>query len=175
MNWINIIDTAVKIGLGAAIAGVFGYILAKQNHMRDAEKAYTEKRREFLAEVVDNLNEFHKTFLKFRGRYQDHIIRRDAQKGDTPEQIDELRRCEDSFTHGFEQLTDAQGYVLAIGEVELYNAFISYTNTISDANDQLYVGNSSITENDIVQINTKVRKAREDTLLKVAVAFKKAT
>ncbi len=173
MDWINVADTAIKIGLGAVVAGTFGYVLAKRNAKTEAEKVYTDKRRELLSKVVDILNAFHKTYTNFRARYHDHILRRDAKQVDTKAELDELAKYELSFTYSFDQLIDAQGYILSIGEIELYDALGSYTKILIDALEKFEIGNLTIAESDITQINANVLKARENTFLKLSVAYKR--
>lgn len=58
MDWINIIDTAVKIGLGALISAVATFVITKQthNHQINAEKRL--KRNELLDTIVVSIDDY---------------------------------------------------------------------------------------------------------------------
>ena len=38
MEWIEVTDTAIKIGLGAAITGVTAYFIASRSHQHEFER-----------------------------------------------------------------------------------------------------------------------------------------
>ncbi len=54
MTLIEVLDTAVKIGLGAAISGIAAYLLARDSHTRDLEKVKYIRRQEALEMMADN-------------------------------------------------------------------------------------------------------------------------
>ena len=56
MTWIEVADSAIKIGLGALIAGVFGYLTHYSTHKHSSMKEKAALKRlgvERVAEVVD--------------------------------------------------------------------------------------------------------------------------
>jgi len=51
MEIIDVIDTAVKIGLGATITGIATYIITNINHKNELEKQHTNENKELLKEI----------------------------------------------------------------------------------------------------------------------------
>lgn len=50
-DWYNLADTALKIGLGALIAGFFTYINNKSNHSQENKKLKFELKKNILIEI----------------------------------------------------------------------------------------------------------------------------
>ena len=53
-EWIDIADTALKIGLGALISGVSTYKVSSLNHKKEVEKALIEKKINILEEISES-------------------------------------------------------------------------------------------------------------------------
>ncbi|MCF7353330.1 hypothetical protein [Vibrio sp. CK2-1] len=51
---VNVVDTAVKIGLGAIISGVFTYLGLKLSHRSDKEKFMLEHKTKLLEKIADD-------------------------------------------------------------------------------------------------------------------------
>ena len=54
----TLLDTAVKIGLGAAIAAVSAYIVTKLRHRQAVEQAAVRRRLELIEEITAGVSEF---------------------------------------------------------------------------------------------------------------------
>ena len=50
---IQVLDTAIKIGLGALIAGVSGYLVLIRNQQGQKESEYREEKRKYISEVLE--------------------------------------------------------------------------------------------------------------------------
>jgi hypothetical protein len=74
MEIIEVIDTAVKVGLGAAISGFTTYAISLRNHKSEKMKEETRKRVEMLTfslESIDNyLNCLYRCFSTVNGIHQ---------------------------------------------------------------------------------------------------------
>jgi hypothetical protein len=60
MEWIEIADTATKIGLGAAISGISAYLIAGQTHKNDINKEAFKKRTGLIENVAQPIDPFAK-------------------------------------------------------------------------------------------------------------------
>ena len=65
MTTLDIIDTAVKIGLGAAIAAVATYVNDRATFRRDLRKQEVQRRLELVERIVKHLDEFNLPFLDY--------------------------------------------------------------------------------------------------------------
>lgn len=65
MELLSIVDTAVKIGLGALISGVATYWVTKLNHENDIAKTKIKRQRELLEDIAGQTEEFSNAVLKY--------------------------------------------------------------------------------------------------------------
>ena len=64
-EWVDIADTAVKIGLGALITGVFTYLGIKFSHKSERNKFMLEHKTKLLEQVADNVEEYFKSWSNY--------------------------------------------------------------------------------------------------------------
>ena len=57
MDWIDVIDSAVKIGLGAAISGIGALLLTRDTHAREMQKIAHVRRLDSLEQVSEKAEE----------------------------------------------------------------------------------------------------------------------
>lgn len=57
-SWIEVADTAVKIGLGALITGASAYLLARENHTNSVRRDMTAKRVSILEAACASAEEY---------------------------------------------------------------------------------------------------------------------
>ena len=53
-----VVDTAIKIGLGALIAGTFAYLVTKLQHRQAVEQAAVRRRLELIEDITAGVSEF---------------------------------------------------------------------------------------------------------------------
>ncbi|HEY2396417.1 MAG TPA: hypothetical protein VGH81_10635 [Rudaea sp.] len=56
MEWIDVVDSAIKIGLGAAITGVATSLAAKRSHDREIDKARLTRKLDTIEQIAVNAN-----------------------------------------------------------------------------------------------------------------------
>lgn len=61
-TYFDLIDTAIKIGLGATITGLSTYFLAKRNHTEEEKKLRKEDTRNLIKEVAEKLESVESSF-----------------------------------------------------------------------------------------------------------------
>jgi hypothetical protein len=59
---LDVVDTAVKIGLGALIASMGTHLLAARNHKSEIKKAFNEEQRAIIKEIATTLEEVESQF-----------------------------------------------------------------------------------------------------------------
>lgn len=64
-TWIEIADTAIKIGLGAAISGVSAFLINRQSHNKSLEKENFSRNKETLESVTLSIEELTHALLKY--------------------------------------------------------------------------------------------------------------
>lgn len=53
LTLINVIDTSVKIGLGALITAVSGYLILRQTQKGQIKSEYREEKRKYIGELLE--------------------------------------------------------------------------------------------------------------------------
>lgn len=116
MEWINIASDAVKIGMGALIAGMFGYLVALTNTSAETKKLHITKKQLQLDKVIEILNSFHKNYAHYRANVRNYTVSSDglSTSNFSEEAIDQQR---EKFRSAFDSFVDAESYVLSIGSI----------------------------------------------------------
>ncbi|WP_429234944.1 hypothetical protein [Aeromonas salmonicida] len=63
-EWLEVVDTAIKIGLGALITGGFTYLGIKKNHQSERSKFIREHKIKILEEVSSDLDKYFHSLLR---------------------------------------------------------------------------------------------------------------
>lgn len=64
MTWPDVVDTAVKIGLGGLVAGVSAYFIARRSHTHDLKKERLRRIQDGLEEVSREFEKAHVHFIE---------------------------------------------------------------------------------------------------------------
>ena len=62
---LDVLDTAVKIGLGAAIAGISSYLVARVDRRKVLDKETLDRQVQIVREVATKVDDFHSTMLDY--------------------------------------------------------------------------------------------------------------
>ena len=113
MTWIEVVDSAVKIGLGALIAGVIAFLLSSTQHRNELKKAKVDREFEMLKEVAEKAENFNQTALKYWSLSSDW--RRRLAIDNSIEKPIELSIAQNDFFDSFKELTKAESLLLLFG------------------------------------------------------------
>ena len=113
MTWIEVFDSAVKIGLGALIAGVIAFLLSSTQHRNELKKAKVDREFEMLKEVAEKAENFNQTALKYWSLSSDW--RRRLAIDSSIEKPIELSIAQNDFFDSFKELTKAESLLLLFG------------------------------------------------------------
>jgi hypothetical protein len=126
MTPIDVLDSAVKIGLGALISGLAAYWIAKTNHNKTLERERTQRRCDLLEVIAQQVSAFNQIALKHRAYIAnwDKFTAATEQMTDTTKK--ELLELAERLTDARRELTDAEGKLLLIGEVKCQRLLKEY-------------------------------------------------
>ena len=167
MNWIDVVDSAVKIGLGGAIAGFFGYVIARFNHSREESRALRVRRHKFLDDAIVSLNDFHRTYRLYHARRYDMA----SGESTTTEEAAELVEIYSRFTDIFMNFVDVEAYVLAADEAGLHTQVIEYRKIVEGFQWDYSPEDSEVTTEQISELDAKIAKARHQLLGQIGKAY----
>jgi hypothetical protein len=121
---IDVVDSAVKIGLGALIAGVFSYITARSTQKRGEQAEYGKRRRDLLEKVLTMLNDFDRTYRNQKALYDTFCAAESAAERETIRK--EFDSLDELLWVAFEKFADVSGCLLILGETDADAALDEY-------------------------------------------------
>lgn len=68
MTWVDVIDSVVKIGLGAVIGGLFSVVALRMNYRNEKDKERRARKIKMVEEAVDQAEKFFNTHANFISR-----------------------------------------------------------------------------------------------------------
>jgi hypothetical protein len=165
---IEIVDTAIKISLGALISGVAAYLIARLNHNKDIEKAQANRRRELLEGIAEQVERFNYFYLKYGA-----LTKERAEYERENEQMPQFRSSQwhESYLELadiFKELTSAEAKLLLIGELECQKLLREYGNYVNEFRSESFKGGNRLamtTASRFEEYRIKIRDKRE-TLFK---------
>jgi len=138
---LEVVDTSVKIGLGALISGAAAYWLAKLNHNRQVQKERATHRRELLETVADSVQKYYHAAAKQRSFVEFVVRMNNAGVSPTENHFSELARNEADLVDKLGELTSAEAKLLLLNETTAHsllrqlheNVFIYSTDYLKQA------------------------------------------
>ena len=112
---LEIIDTAVKIGLGALITGIATYVITALNHDKDLEKQSIRRRRELLEQVSSQIERFWNSYRRYYLVSLEAIHRANGNEGVPGVLRDEYEAKKKEVMEATDSLSSAQSSLLLLG------------------------------------------------------------
>ncbi len=115
MTYIDILDSAVKIGLGAIIASVFALALSSKQHSAELQKLKIAREFEILKQVSEQAELFTQALLHFWASGMEFHL--ELSKAQPPSDHIENRFAESrhEFYMAFKELTSSESKLMLIG------------------------------------------------------------
>ncbi|MCH9705776.1 MAG: hypothetical protein K0U15_06615 [Proteobacteria bacterium] len=159
---IDVVDTAIKIGLGALISGVTTYFLTKNTHSNDKKKSLIEKRVSVLEFSTENIDPYFHALSEFMARV-DGILRAGEKPGKKTDEDWELLNIIE-FDNDLVKSRAARGVAMSrlrlIGGKDIIRK-LSKIAIIEDELRQQVIFNKTIpTNQQLVDYNNRIREEK---------------
>lgn len=152
----SLIDTLLKVGLGALIAGLslwFG-----QKRLAFTGSAKPNRRMEIFESVSGDVGNVNHIFAK----YSSLVIESTRFGNRWPAaRKEELEQVNNELVEEFRKMAGAEDKLLMIGEKALEKTLRLYGAKIAQFRKQVYVGRQDISEQEIVQLKQEIAQLRE--------------
>lgn len=162
LTWIDVVDTAVKIGLSGVIAAVGGYLLAKRSQKHEFAKEYFRRRQDVIERVSAEFSTVHMAFFNICIDYSslvDFIHTRMPVADATRDRYYKYIR---EIGDNLRQMHVLEGQLLVAGAEDATNAMRQYRLHATDINDMLKLEEPTKTREE-VQAATEELGRRRDT------------
>jgi hypothetical protein len=168
---LDIVDTAVKIGLGALISGIATYGVTKLNHDKEIVKSKLKRQRELLEEIAAQTEEFSNTVLKYWAYMVEHVryVERNKQ---APEDLEQ--RIESAAKELFEKyshLASAEGKLILLGSIQSQELIRDYGEFVKEFRRKAWQGNKNLTETELDDYRSKILSKRKALYQELRAAY----
>ena len=130
MTFLDVLDSAVKIGLGALIAGASAILLSRSQHHRELTRARIDREFEILKDVAEQTERFTQAALKYWALAADAHRARRQEKPLSERKAANLAEINDAMFNIFHELTSSEAKLLLLGKRDAQRASRSYGETI---------------------------------------------
>lgn len=152
----QILDTSIKVGLGALICGFCVWLSNKRPGEPTLKRNH--RRLEILESVSLDVGNINHLFAK----YSSLVIESIHYQGRWPQaRRDELQKVNAELVKEFRKMAHAEANLLMLGEKNLETTLRLYGAKIAHFRKQVYTGRQDITEQEVINLKQDIAKLRE--------------
>lgn len=170
---LDIVDTAVKIGLGALISGLATYGVTKLNHDKDIEKSKSKRQRELLEEIASQTEEFSNIVLKYWAYMVEHVryVEREIEVSeDLKSRIENAAR---ELFEKFSKLSSAEGKLILLGANKAQELIREYGDYVKEFRRKVWQGNFNLTETELESYRSEILSKRKALYQELRSSYEK--
>jgi len=172
MTLLEVIDSAVKIGLGALIAGVSALFLSRSQHNRDLSRAKSDREFEILKDVAEQTERFTQAALRHWALATDaHRLRR-QEKPLSERKEANLAESNDTLFNIFHELTSSEAKLLLLGKRDAQRALRSYGEMVIAFRRSAMNDSEIMSDPAIDTWRTNILKTREHLLDELHICYR---
>jgi hypothetical protein len=172
--WIDVVDTAVKIGLGAAISGVTAFFIAKQSHDKSVEKEYLQKKVSVLEDVTSDIEEIVHVVFRFYSVILDWTRTLEHGNNNTEEKDKSIKELRAEIFDLFKGLTVAEGRLLLMGCKEQQVAVRNFGQLLSEFYSSSSRANAGLNSEDLKAWRLRILEERDNLYKVLGDAYRNA-
>ena len=156
----QLVDTSVKVGIGALIAGISAWLMARRNNYGAgvSENVRVTKRIATLESVSAEIGNITHIFAKYSALAIESVRFGNRWPQARKQELDSVNL---ELVAEFKKLSDAESKLLMLGEKSLERTLRLYAAKISHFRRQVYVGRKDISSQEIADIKQDINKLRE--------------
>jgi len=159
---IDVLDTAVKIGLGALISATATYLHSKYKDKADSAKEYEKRHRSLLEQVAEQAEQLNHVYLKYWALVIEWVRYNKNDKEWPEERRSELEVTKNELFVSFGALTSAESKLLLVGENKAYLKLRELGDAVVQFRRSFYVDKNSLTESELDKKKSEIRELREE-------------
>ena len=126
LTLISVLDTAVKIGLGAIITAVSGYLMLRQSQKGQVKTEFREEKRKYIGELLEAIGYASGRSLDYWSYINDRQINISAGNK-MPDDIQiKLNESNRKFHASFEKITLLEGKYFVVAGESKYRELVEY-------------------------------------------------
>lgn len=154
----QLIDTSIKVGLGAIITGMLFWLIQFRRHTPPIEDPAQNRKIQLLEQISADVGAVSHVFSKYSA-----LIIESTRYGERwpMARKNELSDLNKELVAEFKKLADAEATLLMLGEKSMEKALRFYGAKIAIFRKEVYVGRQDISQEDITKIKSEINGFRE--------------
>lgn len=171
----EVIDTAVKVGLGALISGLTTYWVTKAKTKDELRKERLQRHQALLEQAAGQIEDSSHTFLRYWALVTEWV--RNSKKGVEllPQRREELERTKQTYFDCFKEMASAESKLLLLGHTEAHGLLREYGELAVDFRRKAVDGNNDLTEEVMEQFRRQLLHARARLFGALSAIYRKET
>lgn len=156
--FIEILDTSLKVALGALLAGITTWWVTRRNAIVGSQSHKENRRLSILEEISSQVGQVTHIFAKYSSLAAESV--QFGERWPLPRK-QEFEAISAELVREFKRLADAEAKLLMLGENNLERALRLYGSQIAVFRKQVYVGRADISLEQVSALKQEVARARE--------------
>ncbi|MFT4776030.1 MAG: hypothetical protein ACI9B7_000400 [Oleispira sp.] len=169
---IEVIDTAIKIGLGGLIGFIGTYTVTKLNHNHDSNKDKSKRHFDALEQVASHIEEFSHVALKYWALVVERVRVENDGKTWPKERSDQLDIVKAEYFSEAKNVTVAESKLLLLGLNKASEKLGAYTEFLKVLRRKYYVGKSGLTEKEMDEVREELLRLRQEFFSELSISYK---
>ncbi|EAX2647736.1 hypothetical protein I8L27_003544 [Salmonella enterica] len=173
-TWVEVVDTAVKIGLGGIITLTGTFIISRMNHKHEFNKDKSRRYYDCLEVVSEQIEDMTHVSLRYWALVIEWVRNNEQYGlGLTEKRQEELNKTKSDLFDQFKNLTVAESKLLLLGLTESSLFLRDYGDYLKEMRRNYYDGKPNIKESDMEEVRTTLLRKREDLFKSLSSDYKK--
>jgi hypothetical protein len=172
LTWIDVVDTAVKIGLSGIIVAIGGYMLAKRSQRHEFDKEYFRRRQDVIERVSAEFSAVHMAFFNICIDYTSLIDYINTGLPVADATRDRYYKYVREIGDNLRQMHVLEGQLLVAGAEDAINSMRQYRLHATDINDMLKLEEPTRTKEEVQAATEELGRRRDAFFHALSKAFK---
>jgi hypothetical protein len=168
MTTIEVIDTAIKIGLGGLLTIAGTFFVTRLNHNHEYKKEKTKRFFDALEQTSALIEEVTHVSLRYWVLVNEWVYNGKL----TSDREDELEKTKVSLFNEFKSLTIAESKLLLFGLGKQATLLREYGTHLGKMRSNYFVGKKGLTKNDMAEVRIILLAKREELFKELSNAYK---
>ncbi|WP_373988111.1 hypothetical protein [Duganella sp. BuS-21] len=175
MTYLEVIDTAVKVGLGAVISGVSTFWMAKAKTRDDMRRERLQRHQGLLEKCAEQIEGFSHVLLRYWALIVECVRLREQGIDLSEKKLEELSKTKAELFDSFSDLTSAESKFLLLGHADAQRLLRELGDLSKSIRRHAWEGNKKLTETEMEELRTKFLVARENLFNALSAIYRKET
>lgn len=171
ITWIEVADTAVKIGLSGTIAAIGGYVLARRTQKHDFDKDYFRRRQDVIEKVSDGFASIHAFFFRVCVDYMNQVEIFQIM-APTDQDLKKYSKFIHEIGENLHELHVLEGKLFVVGAADAVRSLQEYRLEATNVNNMLKLNKPTMNKSDVEAVTEELFTKKDRFYAELAKAFR---